>query len=81
MLGVHPGQSGILVRLEVLRLGLLASGHAAAAAGVRAGDAAAAAEFTLRDASACCSCISEERAGQRAQKVPRKCLGGQEVGN
>lgn len=33
MLGDHPAQCGILVRLEVLRLGLLASGHAAVAAG------------------------------------------------
>lgn len=36
VLGDHPGQCGILVRLEMLRLGLLSSGHAAAAAAASA---------------------------------------------
>lgn len=63
VLGDHPGYCGILVRLEVLRLGLLASGHAA---GVSAGGAAA---FALRDVSAFCRYISEERMNQHTKKV------------
>ena len=57
----------------MLRLGLLASGHAAAAAGVGAGvgapdapDAPDAAAFALRDVSAFCRYISEERMNQRS---------------
>lgn len=62
VLGNHTGQCWILVRLEVLRLGLLAAGHAA---GVGAGDAAAVA---LRDVSAFCRYISEERMNQHTRK-------------
>lgn len=45
----------------MLRLGLLASGHVA---GVSAGDAAA---FALRDVSAFCRYISEERMNQHTK--------------
>lgn len=55
MLGNHPDYCGTLIRLEMLRLGLLASGHAAATAGVSVGDASA---FALRDVSAFCRYIS-----------------------
>lgn len=81
VLGHHPGQRGVLVRLEVLRLGLLASGHAAAAAGgaaaaaaggVAAGAGGAASAFALRDASAFCRDIGGERMNQHARPKRKK---------
>lgn len=53
----HPCHRGLLVRLEVLWLGLLASGHAANDA---AGDVSAFGVVALRDVPALCRYISEE---------------------